>query len=69
VNLDGVIKELKSECARLERAIAALVSSVGPRAKPGKSTMESRRRRKPMSAAARKRLSIAMKKRWAERRR
>lgn len=68
MDLDSVIQELKSECARLERAISVLVNSE-PRAKSGKSAMKARRRRKPMSAAARKRLSIAMKKRWAERRR
>jgi hypothetical protein len=68
MNLDSVIEELKSESARLERAIAALVDSVGPEAKPVRGT-KARRRRKTMSAAARKRISLAMKKRWAEKRR
>ena len=50
MNLDSVIEELKSESARLERAIAPLVSSVGPKAKPVRST-RARRRRESMSAA------------------
>jgi hypothetical protein len=69
VNLDSIIEELESERARLERAIAALVSSVEPTAVSSRSTMKPRRRRKHMSPAARKRISLAMKKRWAERRR
>jgi hypothetical protein len=69
MNLDSAIEELKSERGRLERAIDALVSSVEPTAVSSRSTMKPRRRRKPMSPAARKRISLAMKKRWAKSRR
>jgi len=68
-----IVKELKAERNRLDRAIAALdgandtgatVATDEPASKdahiPGK--------RRHMSAATRKRLSMVMKKRWAERR-
>lgn len=67
VDLNKIVSELKSERDRLGRAIAALVNeargAVGARiaAVPGK-------RSKGITAAGRKRLSLAMKRRWAERR-
>jgi len=73
VNTQEIVKELKAERARLDRAIAALdgantspatvatheSSSDGARAS---------RKRHHLTAAGRKRLSMLMKKRWAERR-
>jgi len=67
LNLDSIAAELKKELDRVNRAIAALVGGTSARA--GKRTARSTRAARPrrrMSAAARK-LSILMKKRWAER--
>lgn len=70
LNLDSIATELKKELDRLNRAIAALVRGTSSRGTihKGRSKRAGRKRRRPMSAAARKKLSIAMKKRWAERR-
>jgi hypothetical protein len=68
VNLDGIVAELKSERDRLARAIAVLAGAVSPAPnlhRSGRAKTKVTRRR--MSAAARKRISIAMKKRWADR--
>jgi hypothetical protein len=74
LNAERILSELKLERDRLGRAIEALEGSVGarrtaapkaaavaPAAGPG-------RKRGRLTAAGRKRLSEAMKKRWAERR-
>jgi len=67
VDLNKIVNELKSERDRLGRAVAALLNeargAVGARiaTAPG-------RRRKGITAAGRRRLSLAMKRRWAERR-
>jgi hypothetical protein len=62
VNIDRILADLKAERARLEDAIAALeggrVSTPGRRGGRG---------RRHMSAAARRRISEAMRARWAER--
>jgi hypothetical protein len=70
VNLDSIVAELKSERDRLARAIAALAGAALPAAIPqktGKAKAKVSRRR--MSVAARKKISIAMKNRWARRKR
>ena len=72
VDLENVLAELESERGRIGQAISALedlAGSPGPRhGRPPKSraipTITSRRRR--MSASARKRISEAMKQRWAK---
>ncbi len=68
MDLNRIITELKTESDRIGRAIAALledakvaVSSTGRRAAAPK------RRRGGITAAGRRRLSQAMKRRWAER--
>jgi hypothetical protein len=67
VDLNKIVNELKSERDRLGRAIAALldearvVVSVAKTKGPG-------RPRKGLTPAGRRRLSLAMKQRWAERR-
>lgn len=69
MNLDRIVAELKSERDRLARAIEALAGAALPLAsprKPGRVKIKLSQRR--MSAAARKRISIAMKKRWAAKR-
>jgi exonuclease VII small subunit len=63
-----IISELESERDRLEQAISALRGSMGGRrgvAAAGKG----RRGRRRLSAAAKRRISEMMKKRWAERKR
>ncbi len=69
MDLKRIVAELKQERARLDAAIAAL-DGMGARrlGRPaaGLGTNNGRRRRH-MSASARRRISQAMKQRWAER--
>ncbi len=70
-----ILADLRSERDRIDRAIAAIESlgntgvQTAPRGRPAGAAQapRSRRRRGPMSAASRKRLSELMKQRWAER--
>src|SRR5664279_2935806 len=72
VDLENVLAELRSERGRIDQAISALEGLDGlpgpRRGRPPKSratpTITPRRRR--MSASARKRISEAMKQRWAK---
>jgi hypothetical protein len=75
LDLDRVVKELKQERARLDRAIAALDESVSPTVSARKTRVVlqhpaaiKKTKRGGMTPEGRKRLSLAMKKRWAERR-
>jgi hypothetical protein len=73
LDLDKLVADLKKERDRLGRAIAALlgpVLSMDGRRSAGrpKGSTSKKRKRGGLTAAGRKRLSIAMKKRWAERR-
>jgi hypothetical protein len=68
-----IVRELKAERNRLDRAIAALDGTNTTRAtlathKPSGNGASAPRKRHRISAAGRKRLSMMMKKRWAERR-
>ena len=65
MDLAGIVEELKKERERLDRAIAAL----GGVTTSEKSSSTGVRKRGAMTPAARKRLSLAMKRRWAESRR
>jgi len=75
MDIDNILAQLKSERDRLDSAIAALEGSRprrrGRPAGSGKaaSTASSKPPRRHMSAAARKRISEMMKRRWAERKR
>ena len=61
MNFDRILDELRSERSRIDKAIAALEKVSGDgRAKGG-------RKRRHMSAAARRKISKMMKLRWAER--
>jgi hypothetical protein len=61
-----IISELEAERDRLEQAISALRGSLsGSRA--GAAAGPGRRGRRRLSAAAKRRISEMMKKRWAER--
>ncbi len=65
MNLDSILSDLKAERDRLDRAIAALEGAGGTSGSgPGR---RGARRRRTMSAAARKRISAGMKARWAAR--
>ena len=73
MDIDRIVAELKMERGRLEQAIAALegeVSRGAPIAKrrAAAATNSSTKKRGGISAAGRKRLSEAMKARWAARR-
>jgi hypothetical protein len=74
LDLDKLVTELKDEADRLGRAIAALVGSAfsggvkKTRAGRPKAATPKKRKRGGLTPEGRRRLSIAMKKRWAERR-
>ena len=75
MELDKIVGELKKERVRLDRAIAALE---GPGSPAGSAKRKSALAQRPSESGlkkrggitpqGRKRLSLAMKKRWAERR-
>ncbi|MBZ5525191.1 MAG: hypothetical protein LAP21_23440 [Acidobacteriia bacterium] len=58
-----ILSALREEKDRLEQAISALEGAGGRKFGPG----VGRRGRRRLSAAAKRRISIMMKKRWAER--
>lgn len=60
MDITAIIAELESERDRLDQAIAALQRGSTASGNPG-------RQRRRLSAAARRRIGLAMKKRWAER--
>ena len=72
MNLENILAELRSQRARIDQAISALQGSGGysapRRGRPTKSQTApaTRQKRRTMSAAARKRISEAMKQRWAK---
>ena len=63
-----IINELEAERDRLDQAISALRGSLDGRRTAG-ATGKGRRGRRRLSAAAKRRISEMMKKRWAERKR
>ena len=73
MDLERILAELRSERTRMDHAIAALEglggASTPRRGHPAKSppVPATRQRRRTMSPAARKRISDAMKQRWAAR--
>ena len=72
MDISAVVTQLRQELERIERAIAALVglgSQPARRGRPPKAKHVAPapgRKRRRMSAAARKRISAAMKQRWAK---
>jgi hypothetical protein len=73
LDLDKLLADLAKERDRLGRAISALLGSGasggGRKKRVGRSKGASKRRKRGgLTPEGRKRLSIAMKKRWAERR-
>ena len=67
MDLSRIIDELRAERARLDQAISALedANSAG-RGRTGLRSVPRKRRRGHMTAAGRKRLSVLLKKRWAQ---
>ena len=71
MDLTKIVSELTKERDRLSRAIAALLgsaSSQGDKKRIGRpeGSMTKKRKRGGLTPAGRRRLSLAMKKRWAE---
>ena len=75
MDVGTLIADLRSEAEKISRAITALtgLGSKGPgrkrRARASRKGPAKKRKRGGISAAGRKRLSMLMKKRWAERKR
>jgi hypothetical protein len=71
--IEDILNQLKSEGSRLDQAISALEGlasgSIARRGRSPKSGLTYGPRKRTMSAAARRRISAAMKARWAERKR
>jgi hypothetical protein len=68
VSLENILLELRLQRGRIEQAISALeglTSSAPRRGRPTKAASTGGKRR-TMSPAARKRISVAMKQRWAK---
>ena len=74
MDLDSIVQELTKERGRLDRAIAALEQSASPRARKKTNAAaqqpaaSKRNKRGGITPEGRRRLSLAMKRRWAERR-
>ena len=68
MDIAGVVAALKEQRTRIDQAIAALegLSSGARRGRPSKAVSTKARSRPHMSAAARNRISAAMKQRWAK---
>jgi len=72
VNIPQIVAELKAQRDRLDRAIATVngISTPRRRGRPPKTAqIAAKPKRRRLSAAGRKRISEAAKRRWAKRRR
>src|SRR5208337_4730578 len=67
MDLDKIISELKREGEKIGQAIAALLEGAGVSGK-GPARRAARKRKGSITPEGRRRLSLAMKRRWAERR-
>jgi len=68
MDIQNILGDLKKERERIDRAIAALEGLGGrKRGRPAGSHSATKRPKRHMSAASRKRISEMMKQRWAER--
>lgn len=68
MDIQQIVSALRDEKDRLEQAISALEGGNGRRSR-GLGNGRRGRRRRRLSAAAKRRISEMMKKRWAERKR
>jgi hypothetical protein len=69
MNVTTILADLRNERTRIEKAIAAIESINSPNGRRGRlagPTSAPKRRRRHLSAAARRKLSLLMKKRWAQ---
>jgi hypothetical protein len=69
MNLTTILGELRNKRTRIEKAIAAIESlnhSTGIRGRVASRDSTPKRRRHRISAAARRKLSLLMKRRWAQ---
>jgi hypothetical protein len=69
LDIDRIIADLKTERDQIDRAIKTLSALNSRSAAPAPAKPAARRKRGGLTPEGRKRLSEAMKKRWAERRR
>ena len=76
LEIDRIVADLRREAERIGKAITALLGSAagtptkrGRKAKAATQGTQKRKRRGRLTPEGRRRLSEAMKKRWAERRR
>ena len=69
MDLDKILTDLKRERDRLIHAIALLSGDSATPGKTGRKRATKGKRRGGITPAGRRRLSLAMKRRWAERRR
>ncbi len=67
LDISAIIAGLKAEREKISRAIAALIESAGGSGK-GATRKAARKRQGGITPAGRRRLSLAMKRRWAQRR-
>ena len=65
MDLIAIVEQLKAERDRLDRAIAALDGSGATEARSGTSR-NGRKKRRTMSAAARRKIAAAQRARWAK---
>jgi hypothetical protein len=68
-DLAGVLKQLEQERSCLDQAIRALGGLVGRNGAGGQTREKGRRPKRMLSAAARRKISLAQKARWAKTRR
>jgi hypothetical protein len=68
LDIDSIVSDLRSEMDRISRAISLLLGGATKAASPKGGRTAKRGRKRGLTAAGRKALSMAMKKRWAERR-
>ena len=68
LDLERIVADLKKERERIDRAIEAL-EKVGVGKRSGSGSTISNKKKRGLTPAGRRRLSLMMKRRWAERRR
>ena len=67
--MERIVADLKKERERIDRAIEALRSPAGVGKRSGSGSTVSNKKKRGLTPAGRRRLSLMMKRRWAERRR
>ncbi len=65
-NLSGIVRQLKQERDRVEQQLSGLNAALAAFAGVYRGTAKPTRKRREMSAAARKRIAAAQRARWAK---